>query len=75
MHGVVAAERAGKLAELVGAGAAFEFRVIRRDLLQADHIGIELAQHVDDRVHPDAPILAASPMNVPAYNPHTAPPE
>jgi hypothetical protein len=74
LHRVVAAEGAGQLAELVGTGAPLELRVIGRDFLQADHIGIELAQHIDDRVNPDPPIPAASPVNVPAYNTHLPPP-
>ena len=44
--------------------------MIGRDFLQADHIGIQLAQHIDDGVDPDAPVLATAPVNIPAYDAH-----
>jgi hypothetical protein len=49
--------------------------VVRSDFLQADDVGIQLAQHIDDRVDADATILAAAPVNVPTDNTHTSPPE
>jgi hypothetical protein len=64
-----------QLLELVGGGAAFEFRVVGRHFLQADHVRVQLAQHVDDGVDADAPVLPTAPVNVPADNAHVAPPE
>ena len=63
-------QRAGELLELVGAGAAFEFGVIRCHFLQADDVGVQAPQDVDDGVDADASILATAPMNIPTDYAH-----